>query len=109
MIGEPGRDIALPSPVELGRTPRLCPNSRPAIIVKTCPRRPTAGVGFLHYGLSRKRRIIVKDPVCGMTVDEGAIRAEGYDGVGFCCEHCKQTFLADPTAFLDKDPERRSD
>jgi len=51
----------------------------------------------------------VKDPVCGMTGDEGAIRAEGYDGVGFCCEHCKQTFLADPAAFLDKDPERRSD
>jgi len=44
----------------------------------------------------------VKDPVCGMEVGEGAIRAEGYDDVAFCCEHCKKSFLADPAAYLGK-------
>ena len=39
-----------------------------------------------------------KDPICGMTVDEGtAIHAE-RDGKTFyfCSEHCRQKFLSTP-------------
>ncbi len=39
------------------------------------------------------------DPVCGMTVDESALRAEGYDDVAFCSSGCRTAFLADPGAY----------
>lgn len=39
------------------------------------------------------------DPVCGMTVDETALRAEGHDDVAFCSPGCRTAFLADPAAF----------
>ncbi len=39
------------------------------------------------------------DPVCGMTVDELAFRAEGYDDVAFCSPGCRTAFLADPAAY----------
>jgi YHS domain-containing protein len=39
------------------------------------------------------------DPVCGMTVDESAFRAEGYDDVAFCSPGCRAAFLADPDAY----------
>jgi YHS domain-containing protein len=39
------------------------------------------------------------DPVCGMTVDESAFRAEGYDDVAFCSPGCRTAFLADPDAY----------
>jgi YHS domain-containing protein len=42
------------------------------------------------------------DPVCGMTVDDTALRAEGHDDVAFCAPGCRTAFLADPDAF----PER---
>ena len=29
------------------------------------------------------------DPVCGMTVDESALRVEGYDDVAFCAPGCR--------------------
>ncbi len=35
------------------------------------------------------------DPVCGMTVDDSALRAEGYDDFGFCSEGCRRAFLAE--------------
>ncbi len=41
------------------------------------------------------------DPVCGMQVGDSALRAEGYDQVAFCSEHCRRAFLADPQAYLD--------
>ena len=34
------------------------------------------------------------DPICGMTVDERALRVDGYDELGFCSEGCRTTFLA---------------
>ncbi|MEK7727904.1 MAG: heavy metal translocating P-type ATPase, partial [candidate division KSB1 bacterium] len=43
---------------------------------------------------------MAKDPICGMTVDEAtSLRAE-RDGQTFyfCCEHCRQKFLAPATA-----------
>lgn len=39
------------------------------------------------------------DPVCGMTVDDSAIRAEGYDDVAFCAPGCRSTFLSDPSRY----------
>ncbi|MFQ5516869.1 MAG: heavy metal translocating P-type ATPase [Acidimicrobiia bacterium] len=39
------------------------------------------------------------DPVCGMEVDESALRVEGYDDVAFCSEGCRRAFVADPGAF----------
>lgn len=34
------------------------------------------------------------DPVCGMVVDESSLRADGYEGVAFCSETCRDTFVA---------------
>ena len=45
---------------------------------------------------------MAKDPICGMTVDESTgLRAE-RDGQTFyfCCEHCRQKFLAPPAPQL---------
>ncbi len=39
------------------------------------------------------------DPVCGMTVEDTALRAPGYDDVAFCAPGCRTTFLNDPDAF----------
>lgn len=39
------------------------------------------------------------DPVCGMTVGESALRAEGFDDVAFCSPGCRTAFLADPAAY----------
>ena len=43
------------------------------------------------------------DPICGMTVDEATARIAQRDGQTFyfCCEHCRQKFLADGAA-VDK-------
>ncbi len=40
------------------------------------------------------------DPVCGMTVDESALRVEGYDDVAFCAPGCRTAFLADADRYL---------
>ena len=34
-----------------------------------------------------------------MTVDESALRAEGYDDVAFCAPGCRTAFLADPDSY----------
>ncbi len=39
------------------------------------------------------------DPVCGMTVDETALRAPGHADVAFCAPGCRTVFVADPNAF----------
>ena len=40
------------------------------------------------------------DPVCGMRVEAGSISIV-HDGIrrDFCSAHCRQVFLADPSAF----------
>jgi copper chaperone len=40
------------------------------------------------------------DPVCGMTVNESALRVEGYDDVAFCAPGCRTAFLADPDGYM---------
>jgi len=42
------------------------------------------------------------DPVCGMTVDDTALRAPGYDDVAFCAPGCRTTFLEDPSAYQNR-------
>ncbi len=37
------------------------------------------------------------DPICGMEVDESALRAEGYNDVAFCSEGCRRAFIASQT------------
>lgn len=41
----------------------------------------------------------MRDPVCGMTVGPDALRVDGYPDFGFCSEHCRQSFLADPQRY----------
>jgi Cu+-exporting ATPase len=36
-----------------------------------------------------------------MTVGPGALQVTGYPGVGFCSEHCRRRFLADPERYLE--------
>lgn len=48
---------------------------------------------------------MTKDPICGMTVDEGtALRVE-RDGKTFyfCSDHCRQKFLSTPTVAKPED------
>ncbi|NNL98821.1 MAG: hypothetical protein HKO63_11510 [Acidimicrobiia bacterium] len=44
------------------------------------------------------------DPICGMTVDEKALRVDGYEELGFCSEGCRTTFLARQVATVDETP-----
>ena len=43
-----------------------------------------------------------KDPVCFMKVKKGSVITTSYNNklYGFCSEHCKAIFLADPAAQL---------
>ncbi|MEX2419721.1 MAG: heavy metal translocating P-type ATPase [Acidimicrobiia bacterium] len=43
----------------------------------------------------------MRDPVCGMTVGRGALKVDGHPELGFCSEHCRQSFLADPEGYSD--------
>ena len=51
---------------------------------------------------------IVRDPVCGMTVDPGdsaAHSAHGGHDYHFCCTGCRDKFAADPEKYITaKDP-----
>ena len=52
------------------------------------------------------RAIATHDPVCGMRVDPLAARARYvHDGapVGFCCDGCKERFLAEPGRYAQAD------
>ena len=48
-------------------------------------------------GMKTKEDFMI-DPVCGMTVAEPAKITCEHQGktYGFCCEHCRTRFLADP-------------
>jgi Cu+-exporting ATPase len=45
---------------------------------------------------------VIKDPVCGMTVDQGTALHAERDGktVYFCSDQCRQKFLASPGAAM---------
>ncbi len=42
---------------------------------------------------------MMRDPVCGMEVSAGSLTVEGHSDVGFCSEHCRSAFLADPDRY----------
>ena len=46
---------------------------------------------------------MVTDPVCGMRIaPEDAVATLEHDGVTyyFCCEFCRDAFVADPAAYI---------
>ena len=48
----------------------------------------------------------VKDPVCGMEIEESQAEAQTtYNGQAyyFCCEQCRKTFEENPEEFVGKD------
>ncbi len=53
---------------------------------------------------------MLKDPVCGMTVDQGSSHHYEYQGTvyRFCCAGCREKFAADPHAYLHKETEHAS-
>ena len=57
---------------------------------------------------AREAETIIRDPVCGMTVDPEAGKPfADHDGhrFHFCAERCRERFLADPEAFVEaEDP-----
>ncbi len=44
----------------------------------------------------------MRDPVCGMTVGADALQVESYSEFGFCSDHCRNEFLADPARYVDE-------
>ena len=42
----------------------------------------------------------MRDPVCGMSVGPDALQVDGHEGIGFCSEQCRRSFLADPSRYL---------
>ena len=42
----------------------------------------------------------MRDPVCGMSVGESALKVSGYPDYGFCSEHCRQSFSENPEQYL---------
>jgi YHS domain-containing protein len=43
----------------------------------------------------------MRDPVCGMTVGPSPLQVDGYPDFGFCSEHCRRSFLADPELYAE--------
>jgi YHS domain-containing protein len=50
-------------------------------------------------------KVVAKDPICGMTVDETTALHAERDGkmFYFCCDHCRQRFLLNPTGAKEDD------
>lgn len=46
---------------------------------------------------------MIRDPVCEMAVCEGSISVDGYPDVGFCSEHRRSAFVADPERYPTPD------
>jgi Cu+-exporting ATPase len=55
----------------------------------------------------KETKAVIKDPICGMTVDEAtALHAErSGETFYFCSDHCRQKFLSTPAGAK---PERKS-
>lgn len=44
---------------------------------------------------------MMRDPVCEMTVCEGVrLTVDGYREYGFCSQHCREAFLAEPARYV---------
>jgi Cu+-exporting ATPase len=51
----------------------------------------------------------VRDPVCGMTIDRDAAKAQmTHEGreIYFCSHECRRAFQADPNRYTGAQPER---
>ncbi|HSJ83199.1 MAG TPA: heavy metal translocating P-type ATPase [Acidimicrobiia bacterium] len=48
---------------------------------------------------TKSKDVELSDPVCGMRVSSTALRADGHPELGFCSEHCRGSFLADPERY----------
>ena len=48
---------------------------------------------------------MVKDPTCGMEVDEATAPASEYKGKTyyFCCDSCKETFDKEPEKYVKEE------
>jgi YHS domain-containing protein len=45
--------------------------------------------------------MMMRDPVCEMTVCEGVrLTVDGYPEYGFCSQHCREAFLAEPARYV---------
>ena len=63
----------------------------------------SAGCCAAGAGAAGKAQDVVRDPVCGMTVDpEAGKPSTEHDGhvYHFCCESCRAKFVKDPDAYL---------
>jgi Cu+-exporting ATPase len=57
----------------------------------------------VHADRAQTGDATLRDPVCGMAVDEDAPHRAVHDGVlyRFCCAGCRAKFVADPRRYLD--------
>ncbi len=44
--------------------------------------------------------LTMRDPVCEMKVGAESLTVDGYPDVGFCSEHCRSAFTADPGRYM---------
>jgi len=61
------------------------------------------GISFIEKGGDKKMIEKVKDPVCGMEVEEDKVCSE-YQGIKycFCSQGCKDKFDQNPTQYTEK-------
>ena len=52
---------------------------------------------------------MMRDPVCEMTVCEGVrLTVDGYPEYGFCSQHCREAFLAEPARYVGEAAEDKA-
>jgi putative intracellular protease/amidase/YHS domain-containing protein len=68
-----------------------------------------SGAANTEYTNYKIRAGYEEDPVCGMEVKPGELKAD-YKGVTyhFCMESCRQQFLKSPESYLNPTPQRKS-
>jgi len=68
-----------------------------------------SGAANSAYATVKIRPGFEEDPVCGMEIKKGDLKAD-YQGATyyFCMESCRQRFLKSPAAFLGPAPARKS-
>ena len=71
--------------------------------------RDSSGAANAAYLTVKLRPGFEEDPVCGMEIKPGGLKAE-YNGAMyyFCMDSCRQRFLKSPAAFVGAAPQRKS-
>jgi YHS domain-containing protein len=71
--------------------------------------RDSSGAANAAYLTVKLRPGFEEDPVCGMEIKPGGLKAE-YNGATyyFCMDSCRQRFLKSPAAFVGAAPQRKS-